>query len=85
LSYSSKIVEFNDSGSGIPPEIQTKIFEPFFTTKPIGEGSGLGLDIVRKIIAKHQGKIKVTSQPGNTNFSVWLPLSVISDQLQVTS
>jgi signal transduction histidine kinase len=67
-------VEITDSGIGIPPEIQEKIFEPFFTTKPLGEGSGLGLDIVRKIIEKHRGEITVTSQPGHTKFSVWLPI-----------
>ncbi len=46
-----------DSGTGIPEEIKDRIFEPFFTTKPRGEGSGLGLDIVRKVIEKHQGHI----------------------------
>jgi PAS domain S-box-containing protein len=67
-------VQVTDSGEGIPPEVQPKIFEPFFTTKPRGEGSGLGLDIVRKIIDKHQGRIEVESQPGQTTFSVWLPV-----------
>jgi signal transduction histidine kinase len=67
------VVEIADSGSGIPQEIQAKIFEPFFTTKPMGEGSGLGLDIVRKIVEKHRGKVTVSSQPGHTKFSVWLP------------
>lgn len=68
------VVEITDSGCGIPGEIQDKIFTPFFTTKPVGEGSGLGLDIVRKIVEKHQGKIEFTSQPGNTKFSVSLPI-----------
>jgi signal transduction histidine kinase len=68
------VVEVGDTGCGIPPEIQDKIFEPFFTTKPVGEGSGLGLDIVQKIIDKHQGKIKVRSQPKQTIFQVWLPI-----------
>ncbi|NER37620.1 MAG: PAS domain S-box protein [Oscillatoria sp. SIO1A7] len=63
-----------DSGPGIPPEIVSKIFQPFFTTKPPGEGSGLGLDIVKKIIDKHQGTINVKSQPGQTEFVVWLPV-----------
>ena len=63
-----------DSGPGIPPEIVSKIFQPFFTTKPPGEGSGLGLDIVKKIIDKHQGTINVNSQPGQTAFVVWLPV-----------
>lgn len=68
-------VEISDSGSGIPQEIQEQIFEPFFTTKPTGEGSGLGLHISQKIVDKHQGSIAVTSQPGATKFSVWLPIS----------
>ncbi|MBZ8180261.1 ATP-binding sensor histidine kinase [Oscillatoria salina] len=69
------VVQITDSGSGIPPEIKQRIFEPFFTTKPAGEGSGLGLDIVRKIIEKHQGKIEVESEPGRTTFSVRLPIA----------
>lgn len=68
------LVEFTDSGCGIAPEIREKIFEPFFTTKPAGEGSGLGLDIVRKIIEQHQGKIQLDSEPGRTTFGVWLPI-----------
>ena len=68
-------VEVEDTGSGIPPEVLPRIFEPFFTTKPIGEGSGLGLDIVKKIIDKHQGKISVESKPGQTCFTVELPIS----------
>jgi signal transduction histidine kinase len=68
------IVEISDSGSGIPVDIQEKIFEPFFTTKSAGEGSGLGLHIVRQIIEKHQGTIKVISQVGYTKFSVYLPI-----------
>ena len=67
------VVEITDSGCGIPDEIKPRIFEPFFTTKPAGEGSGLGLDICRKIIDKHQGKIEFESQPGRTTFRVWLP------------
>jgi C4-dicarboxylate-specific signal transduction histidine kinase len=68
------VVKITDSGCGIPPEFQDRIFEPFFTTKPVGEGCGLGLDIVRQIIAKHGGKIEVESQPGHTTFSVWLKI-----------
>ncbi|MDF0555941.1 AAA family ATPase [Kamptonema sp. UHCC 0994] len=71
------IVEFADSGCGIPAEIKTRIFEPFFTTKASGEGSGLGLDIVKKIIDKHQGNIEVDSQPGRTAFRVSLPIRQI--------
>jgi len=71
----SVVVQVSDSGTGIPLEIQQKIFEPFFTTKPAGEGSGLGLDIVSKIIKKHGGAIEVASEPGQTTFSVFLPIS----------
>ena len=68
------VVSISDTGGGIPDAIKARIFEPFFTTKPAGEGSGLGLDIVRKIIEKHHGKIEVESEPGQTTFSVWLPM-----------
>ncbi len=64
------IVSITDNGRGIPDEIKDRIFEPFFTTKPQGEGSGLGLDIVRKIIEKHNGKIEFESEPGRTEFRV---------------
>jgi len=69
-------VSFTDSGCGIPKEQQVKIFDPFFTTKPAGEGSGLGLDIVRKIVNKHEGKVECHSQSGHTRFDVWLPIEV---------
>jgi C4-dicarboxylate-specific signal transduction histidine kinase len=65
-----------DSGSGIPPDVLPHIFTPFFTTKPMGEGSGLGLDIVKKIIDKHQGTIAVISVVGRTEFQVWLPMQM---------
>ncbi|GEM_PF-456073 len=67
-------VKVTDSGTGIPLDIKNKIFQPFFTTKPPGEGSGLGLDIVKKIIDKHDGKIEVESVPGKTTFTVLLPI-----------
>ncbi|WP_010473595.1 sensor histidine kinase [Acaryochloris sp. CCMEE 5410] len=70
-------VKITDSGPGVPLELKEKIFEPFFTTKPPGEGSGLGLDIVRKIIDKHQGTLSLDSVPGRTTFSVTLPMSVM--------
>lgn len=69
-------VGVKDTGEGISPDIIDKIFEPFFTTKKQGEGSGLGLDIVRKIIDKHRGSIDVTSEPGKgTHFIVSLPIA----------
>ncbi len=67
-------IEITDSGPGIPKEINSEIFEPFFTTKPPGEGTGLGLDIVKKILEKHRGTIAVESQPGRTTFKVFLPI-----------
>ena len=66
-------VEIADDGPGIPPEQQSRVFEPFFTTKGVGEGSGLGLDIVRRIVAGHRGDITLRSQPGATVFTVTLP------------
>ncbi|MBN1525667.1 MAG: GHKL domain-containing protein [Spirochaetales bacterium] len=66
-------ITVSDTGKGIPPEIQKKIFEPFFTTKPRGEGTGLGLDIVNKIVEKHNGEIHLSSKPGMTTFTVILP------------
>src|SRR5579875_2643056 len=61
------LVEFGDTGPGIPPEITDRIFEPFFTTKPVGEGTGLGLDISwRIIVGKHHGDLTVESAPGDT-------------------
>ncbi|BAB74655.1 two-component sensor histidine kinase [Nostoc sp. PCC 7120 = FACHB-418] len=67
-------VSITDTGLGIPPEVQQKIFDAFFTTKPAGEGSGLGLHICKKILDKHQGQIKMESNPGHTQFSVCLPI-----------
>jgi signal transduction histidine kinase len=70
------LVEFADTGSGVPPEIRERIFEPFFTTKQIGEGTGLGLDISWRIIVnKHHGDLQVDSVPGDTRFRVRLPLT----------
>jgi signal transduction histidine kinase len=69
------VVEIGDNGPGIPPDVQPHIFEPFFTTKGVGEGTGLGLDTVQRIVKKHRGSIQVRSKPGDTRFEVWLPLA----------
>jgi signal transduction histidine kinase len=70
------MIEIADTGSGIPQDIQSRIFEPFFTTKPVGEGTGLGLDISWRIVVnKHHGDLSVTSTPGDTRFRVLLPLT----------
>ncbi len=70
------LIEFADTGPGVPAEIRERIFEPFFTTRPVGEGTGLGLDISWRIVVnKHHGDLRVESVPGNTRFRVWLPLS----------
>jgi signal transduction histidine kinase len=69
------VVEIGDNGPGIPPDIEAHIFEPFFTTKGVGEGTGLGLDTVQRIVKKHRGTIQVTSKPGDTRFQVFLPLA----------
>jgi signal transduction histidine kinase len=69
------VVEIGDNGPGISPEIKPHIFEPFFTTKAVGEGTGLGLDSVQRIVRKHSGNIQVNSKPGDTRFQVWLPLA----------
>ncbi|MYN45381.1 GAF domain-containing protein [Pseudoduganella sp. FT93W] len=76
------VVAISDTGCGIPPELRERIFEAFFTTKPPGEGSGLGLDIVKKIIAKHNGEISVSSEVGvGTTFTVALPLAAHAEAL----
>ena len=69
------VVEIADNGPGIAPEVKAHIFEPFFTTKGVGEGIGLGLDTVQRIVRKHRGNIQVNSKPGDTRFQVWLPLA----------
>ena len=70
------LVEVGDTGPGVPEEIRQRIFEPFFTTKPVGEGTGLGLDISWRIVVnKHHGDLRVESVPGETWFRVWLPLA----------
>ncbi|HZU24599.1 MAG TPA: ATP-binding protein [Bryobacteraceae bacterium] len=68
------LVELRDNGAGIPPEIRDHIFEPFFTTKGVGQGTGLGLDTVYRIVRRHHGEITVQSRPGDTRFQVLLPV-----------
>ena len=73
-------VEFCDTGPGVPPEIRNRIFEPFFTTKPVGEGTGLGLDISWRIVVnKHHGDLSLVSEPGDTRFRVRLPITAQDD------
>ncbi len=69
------VVEIRDNGPGIPSDVEPHIFEPFFTTKGVGEGTGLGLDTVQRIVKKHRGSIQVNSEPGNTCFQMWLQLA----------
>lgn len=70
------LVEFGDTGPGVAPEIRDRIFEPFFSTKPVGQGTGLGLDIsYRIVVGRHHGDLRVESVPGDTRFRVWLPLA----------
>jgi signal transduction histidine kinase len=70
------LVEFGDTGPGVPEEIRNRIFEPFFTTKPVGQGTGLGLDISWRIVVnKHHGDLRVVSAPGDTRFQVVLPIT----------
>jgi signal transduction histidine kinase len=75
------LVEIGDTGPGIPADVQKRIFEPFFTTKPVGEGTGLGLDIAWRIIVnKHHGDLRVKSVPGDTRFQVRLPIQAETDR-----
>ncbi|MGW3651274.1 ATP-binding protein [Streptomyces sp. NPDC000878] len=78
LVHDRVLVEFRDTGPGVPAEIRGRIFDPFFTTKPVGEGTGLGLDISWRIVVnKHHGDLKVESVPGDTRFQVLLPLTAV--------
>jgi signal transduction histidine kinase len=71
------LVEIGDNGPGIPPEIQKRIFEPFFTTKDVGQGLGLGLDTVYRIVRSHHGELRFESRPGDTRFQVRVPAAKV--------
>ena len=68
-------IEIGDNGPGIPDDLQARIFDAFFTTKPVGQGTGLGLDIAQRIVVRHHGELRLQSQPGDTRFRVLLPFS----------
>lgn len=70
------LVEIADTGPGIPPELKSRIFDPFFTTKPVGQGTGLGLDFVYRIVTGMHGNVSLNSVPGNTRFEVRIPIQV---------
>ena len=69
------VVRVVDNGPGIPEQIRQQIFDPFFTTKAVGKGTGLGLDIVRRLLDRNDGLIEIDSEPGRTEFRVVLPLA----------
>jgi signal transduction histidine kinase len=76
LDVDRVLVEIGDTGPGVPEELHKRVFEPFFTTKPVGEGTGLGLDIsYRIVVTRHRGDLSFTSRPGDTRFQVRLPLT----------
>ena len=69
------IIRIVDNGPGIPPQDLARVFDPFFTTKPIGHGTGLGLDIARRLVRHNDGIIDVDSRPGHTEFRISLPIA----------
>ncbi|HVW86774.1 MAG TPA: HAMP domain-containing sensor histidine kinase, partial [Bryobacteraceae bacterium] len=74
------VITVADTGPGIPAEIRDRIFEPFFTSKPAGQGTGLGLEIARRIVVnRHQGQITVESRPGDTRFEIRIPIEQRQD------
>jgi signal transduction histidine kinase len=73
-------VKVVDNGSGIPKEIMSRIFDPFFTTKKVGQGTGIGLDLVNRIVKRHNGEIKVNSVPGKTEFAICIPLISVKQE-----
>lgn len=79
------LIEFRDTGPGVPPEIRERIFDPFFTTKPVGQGTGLGLGICwRIVVTGHRGDLRVESEPGDTRFQVRLPLTADEADMDAT-
>jgi signal transduction histidine kinase len=77
-------IRIRDDGPGIPGDIRSRIFEPFFTTKAVGQGTGLGLDMVQRLVQLHQGQVLVESVPGRTAFTVRLPLAPAGDPAAAT-
>jgi signal transduction histidine kinase len=73
-------VEVSDTGHGVPADLQARVFDPFFTTKPVGEGTGLGLDIAARIVDRHRGSLWLESTPGQTRFTTSLPLTAPDDR-----
>jgi signal transduction histidine kinase len=69
----SVLIEVRDDGAGVPQALRDRIWEPFFTTKPVGQGTGLGLDIARRVVEQHGGRLELASLPGDTRFTVLLP------------
>ena len=69
------IVRVSDNGPGVPPAIRARIFDPFFTTKEVGKGTGMGLDIARRLVTKHRGRIELRTDETGTVFEVTLPMS----------
>jgi len=79
MDHDMALIEIADTGPGVPAELRERIFEPFFTTKPVGQGTGLGLDITSRIVVtRHHGDVRLESEPGNTRFQVRLPLTAPS-------
>jgi len=81
LGSDTVIVTIADNGPGVPPDLQKRIFDPFFSTKPFGEGTGLGLDVVSRIVRhRHHGAVRLASVPGETQFVVELPMVTPTDE-----
>ena len=78
-------VSIIDNGKGIPGDIISRIFDPFFTTKKVGEGSGIGLDLVMRSVKHHNGKVQVNSVPGRTEFMICLPFNPPPEHNSITN